>query len=217
MLYDRDSEEPSPNLLRVEAPRVIPNSTSTESPMDKKAGMSHEEYTAAYNGAADAMRRSQNRVDEIIIAGGAGALVLSTTFLERIAPHPGVLQEWLLGLCWAALLASLGSTFSSHATSARAQRQYLALLSRDYENQTRTDPTSLSYNKLSLRLNVTSFVLFLIGMSLLAVFAFVSISFTDGRNANDSLHAANFAADSATGHGAGKATDTSANARPRSR
>lgn len=48
----------------------------------------YEQFIAERHKIIDARSRTQQRVDHLVTGGAAGALVVSITFLEKIAPNP---------------------------------------------------------------------------------------------------------------------------------
>lgn len=65
------------------------NHTEPGNEVDERSQeMAYETFLAERQKIVDARQRTQQRFDQIVSAGAAGALVLSITFLERIAPSP---------------------------------------------------------------------------------------------------------------------------------
>lgn len=140
---------------------------------------SYDEYVQIRTQAADASRRSQQRLDELITLGASGTLVLSITFMEKIAPHPSAASRPLLAGGWVILVIALGCALSAHAAAARAHLAYVYLLDADYRDKRVSDPTKLMGHQITKDLNIASFTAFLIGTALLVCFAFANIPFEE--------------------------------------
>jgi hypothetical protein len=155
-------------------------SDSIESARDPAAnGYSYDEYVQIRTQAAEASQRSQQRLDELITVGAAGTLVLSITFMEKIAPHPWAGSRLLLAAGWLILIIALGCALSAHASAARAHLAYVYLLDSDYRHKRTSDPTKLSAHRVTKGLNIASFTAFLLGTALLVCFAFANIPFEE--------------------------------------
>lgn len=124
--------------------------------------------------------------DKLVPWGAGGALLLSVTFLEKIAPKPLPWTGWILAGSWALLLASLGTSIWSHFASSQLYSTRIELL--DW----REDPSSASpgdthtaelradvkkYAKRTNTLNAAAGLTLLVGAALLALFAFLNSPF----------------------------------------
>src|SRR5687768_6021758 len=78
-------------------PAVVPSAT-----------ILYDEYLRQRNAFVEAGQRGRQRLDQLLVAGATGALVLSVAFLEKIAPAPEVSSRPLLLAGWIALLLALG-------------------------------------------------------------------------------------------------------------
>lgn len=72
-----------------------------------------EDYTARERVASE-------HTDRVLIAGAAGALALSVTFIEKIAANPVAESRLILAVGWVLLLASLGTSLGSYVLRSRA-------------------------------------------------------------------------------------------------
>jgi hypothetical protein len=79
--------------------------------------LGHDEYLARRERLDRAYTDSIREYDRLVTWVSGGALLVSITFVEKLAPHPIPATAWLLGLSWAllagALLLSLISQYAS--------------------------------------------------------------------------------------------------------
>lgn len=68
-------------------------------------------------------RVASEHADRVLIAGAAGALALSVTFIEKIAANPVAESRPILAVGWALLLASLGASLGSYVLRSRAYQR----------------------------------------------------------------------------------------------
>jgi hypothetical protein len=73
-----------------------------------------------------------DRYDKAILALAGGALALSITFLEKIAPHPAGWTFYVLGTAWLCLIGSLLLEMFALATSQTVTNEQIELLNEDY-------------------------------------------------------------------------------------
>ena len=73
-----------------------------------------------------------DRYDKAILALAGGALALSITFLEKIAPHPAGWTFYILGTAWLCLIGSLLLEMFALATSQTVTNEQIELLNEDY-------------------------------------------------------------------------------------
>lgn len=70
--------------------------------------VSDDEYFRLRDDYVAGGRRARQKLDEMVISGSAGALALSMTFIEMIAPYPRPGTKAFLLVAWALLIGSLG-------------------------------------------------------------------------------------------------------------
>jgi hypothetical protein len=122
------------------------------------------------NRYVEARHRAQQRMDQIVAAAAAGALVLSITFLRGIAPAPAAGTAWLLIAGWAALAAALGASLAHHHLGQRAFDAYVRELDRAFGMR---DLPGLKGLGAWLPLGASG--AFMAGILCLAVFAFANL------------------------------------------
>jgi hypothetical protein len=134
----------------------------------------YEQFIAERHKIIDARARSYQRTDQLVTGGAAGALVLSITFLEKIAPNPSERARWVLVAAWALLLASLGFSLASHYASRSAFNKYLREFDDAYKEGRRCDDKNRATQVVEW-LDRLGAILFVVGIAVLAVFAFLSL------------------------------------------
>jgi len=81
-----------------------------------------EEFLARRNRLEDLLSESRRTADKLLVSGAGGALVLSITFVNVIAPHPLPDTRSLLLAAWLEFGAALVLSFLSHLTSEASLR-----------------------------------------------------------------------------------------------
>lgn len=138
----------------------------------------YEAFHAERMRMIEARQRAQQRTDHLVTAGAAGALVLSITFMETIAPAPSTETRWLLLLSWSMLIASLTASligsYMSHAAFDDAIEEMDASYQagRPYDLKSRAELAARAASALSG-------VSLLVGVAALAVFALSNVEFSD--------------------------------------
>lgn len=154
---------------------TVPNDNSIE---DKgQVEVSRDDFLAERTRYIDARQRAQQRIDQLVTSGSAGALVLSITFIHEIAPSPTKQSAVLLFLAWLCLITALGGTLIHHHVSQRAFEDYVAELDRAYTAGDSCDPRSQA-STWGERLAIGSSAALVLGVLFLAAFAFLNLTFT---------------------------------------
>jgi hypothetical protein len=122
------------------------------------------------NRYVEVRHRAQQRVDQIVAAGAAGALVLSITFMRGIAPSPAAWTAVLLVAGWVALLVALGSSLAHHHLGQRAYDDYVRELDRVFGMRDLPDPKGAA-----ARLPAAAAVALVAGLVCLAAFALLNL------------------------------------------
>ena len=136
----------------------------------------YEQFIAERQRYVDARQRQQQRVDQLVTGGAAGALALSITFLEKIAPTPGPATRPLLLAAWGLLLLSLGLTLASHYASCDAFDRTITDFDDCYARSIPfAGPNASTRN--AARLSRWGAGAFVGGVLFLAGFAFVNLHF----------------------------------------
>ena len=143
----------------------------------------YEEYLRQRHAFVEAGQRGRQRLDQLLVAGATGALVLSVTFLERIAPTPVAASRPLLLVGWVVLLLALGVSMLGFEASSRAFEEGVRSLDRHQKSGLAYDPTTNPWDRRTAQLNRVSLVLFFAGIVLLVAFAFVNVPFASSSGA----------------------------------
>jgi hypothetical protein len=92
----------------------------------------YEAYSKEREGLRAAALEVSGRYDRWMLFLAGGALALSVTFIEKIAPHPSRWSFVLLLLAWVLLILSLVLELHALAASHTAVQQQVSLLDEDY-------------------------------------------------------------------------------------
>ena len=106
--------------------------------------------------------------DKLIVTLAGGSLGLSVTFIHDIAPDPR--QKWVVMVAWALLALSLICILWSLITSSYTIRQLIDEI--DAKNASYQGSGSATF---TLALNIAAGATLVLGLSFLAVFAFVNL------------------------------------------
>jgi hypothetical protein len=153
-------------------PAAVPDQPVPSAPMP------YDQFITERRAIVDARQRAQQRIDQIIAGGAAGALVLSISFLDNIAPTPPISTRPVLVAAWCALLGALTCNFLGHYASQRAFDRFLEEFDEAFVNrvpcasQTRTGAVPRI-------LDAVSSCLFIGGVALLAWFAYLNLPFNE--------------------------------------
>jgi hypothetical protein len=143
-------------------------------PATTLADMPYDSFLAERQKIVDARQRAQQRVDQIINGGAAGALVLSITFADSLAAAAPK-APWLLPLAWTLLLVTLGLNFVAHFLSQWAFDRYLSSFDAAYQTGRPCSHDGVE-SKTSRVLDVAAAVSFVSGIALLGAFALTNLS-----------------------------------------
>jgi hypothetical protein len=138
-----------------------------------------DQYLATRDRYIDGLEKSFQRIDEIVVAGAAGTLALSITFVHDIAPHPLLSTAWLLDAGWALLLLALSAALLSHMIGMSALRVAISHLDNDYRNKTYSPLPESARQKVSIGLDWISAIALGLGILALVSFARLNINFTE--------------------------------------
>lgn len=93
----------------------------------------YESYKRQRTKLHDAALETGARYDRIVLTLGGGAMALSITFIEKIAPEPRVWTIALLILAWFTLLLSVIMQLLALATSQKAVHHQIDRLDAEYQ------------------------------------------------------------------------------------
>lgn len=137
--------------------------------LDKQDLIRHWYFLAELSADANKAR------DRTVVAGAAGGLILSITFLDQIASDPSTWSLVVLLVAWGLLLTSLGcALYGWHATS-QAFAQHLRTVGeiiQEAREPTLPDPELDEFTKKTI---AGSLIALTLGVLLLAFFAAVNL------------------------------------------
>ena len=150
-----------------------------EASVDTPDRMPYQEFLKERARMIDARQRVQQRTDQLITAGAAGALVLSITFLEKIAPSPDPSTRWFLFGSWISLLVALGLNLGAHYLAPYAFDAAIKAFDESFVNGKPYELGSRA-QKVSERMGRLGAICFAVGVALLALFSSLNVNFTGG-------------------------------------
>jgi hypothetical protein len=139
--------------------------------------LTRPEYFAERQLLLEARQRGYQRAEQMVVGGATGALVLSVTFLEKLAPAPRAVRTELLVAAWVVLLICLSLSLLGQYSSARSFDHELARL--DAALHTEGVGTN-RWNAFNSVCGGTAAVLLIVGVTLLALFAYLNAPFQKG-------------------------------------
>jgi len=150
------------------------SSPANTAPKTDTVYLTTEEYFEERKLLLGERQRGYQRAEQMVTAGATGALVLSITFLEKLAPRPPVHQAGLLFTAWGILLLGLLASLLSQHFSAWAFDREIGRL----EALQNHEPAPANHWNFwtSLTGLVATFSL-VIGIGLLARFAYLNAPF----------------------------------------
>jgi hypothetical protein len=122
----------------------------------------------------DGRRRGQQRLDQLLVGGAAGALTLSATFVEKLPAAQGRWPLALLAVAWLSLLSSLWLSVAGHRHSVRAFEQALENFDTAYR-QGSDIPAEATATQDVDRVTAHAFKACFVGLIALALYAFVAL------------------------------------------
>jgi hypothetical protein len=137
--------------------------------------------------------KTSERYDQWVFTLAGGALAISLTFLEKIAPNPAHFTFILLGISWLAYILAILAGFSAIYYSRKAIYQAIEICDENYRkfNETSTeekpegDPQPETENRFNLivdQLNVVSLSCLVVGTLLMCIFALANLKGTKPTN-----------------------------------
>lgn len=125
----------------------------------------------------DAEREGSRSFDKAILTLAAGALGLSITFVDKIAPLPQATTLWLLVVSWISFGFSIIVTLSSFITSQWACASQRDILDTEWlDGSEEQESIGNRWTHATNALNVVSILSFVVGVVFLCLFAFANLS-----------------------------------------
>jgi len=128
-----------------------------------------QEYTEERKLLINAELESAKSFDKAILTLSAGAIGLSITFIQQLAPT--LQAEKLLCVAWSGFILALLSTLSSFLLSQSALRKQREILDKDYEGKQSTQELKNWQATITNWLNWLSIIFFIVGVIHLALFS----------------------------------------------
>jgi hypothetical protein len=148
----------------------------------------HTAHVARRSNLDDLAFKTSERYDQWVLTLSGGALALSLTFLEKIAPEPAHYTLYFLGFSWLAYIVAVLAGFCAIDMSRKAIYRQLEIGDENYEQFRKTTteekpegdslPEEKNENRPAKKLsclNVVSLTFLVIGTVLLCVFAIANL------------------------------------------
>lgn len=137
----------------------------------------YQVYLDERKSLSDAIKETSQQFDKAILTLAAGALALSLTYTRDIVQ---TLKPWTLGMLyssWIAFTSSILSTLISFFASQKTCYRQIEIMQEEFieEKPTETDKEN-PYKKWTVRLNIISISLFVLGVIFLIIFSSVNLS-----------------------------------------
>lgn len=162
--------------------------TSSEDETAAPAGYKsvlYASYTAERKDINETALKISERFDKNILIVGGGALAVSLTFLEKIAPNPSIGYLWILGVSWFFLVVSILTHLMALAYGQRAIRRQMEILDNDYSRYLSSPTPEEEVRKRTAHINTFSMMTGLfsevslwtvvVGVFLLCLFSILSL------------------------------------------
>ena len=144
----------------------------------RNLGENHKLYLEERKELIHAEQLMYKSFDRAILTLSAGALGISITFINQIAPYPTRDTKWLIISAWMFFSLSVLSTLISFLTSQVACRKQIEICEEVLlHGRSDDDSKSNKFATLTKWLNYTSIFFFLIGIITLASFCFKNLPF----------------------------------------
>lgn len=137
--------------------------------------MDKDDYYRFRSDLAKVEQQSADQHDKTLVALAGGALAVSITFLEKIAPNPSPDSYSLLALGWLFLVICLCVILLSFLTSQWACQQQMELWDREYRGDEGASQESNAWSATTQKLNLASYLLFVLGVTFVTLFTFVNL------------------------------------------
>jgi len=146
----------------------------------------YTDFTARSTRLDELAFKTSERYDQWVLTLSGGALAISLTFLEKIAPEPAPMTLWLLGLSWLAFIGAILAGFFAIHYSREAIYREMEIARENYEFFISTsttqnmlgDPSPKENNIFLKRVKTANFISrtsLAVGTGLLCLFALINL------------------------------------------
>ncbi len=154
-----------------------PGGVGPATAVESDPNLTRDEYFAERRMLIDARQHGYRRAEQMVIGGATGSLVLSITFLEKLIPAAKAVSTGLLLSAWVVLLACLSLSLFGQYGSARAFDCEIARLEARLHAEVVPANRWATCNSVC---GAISGLLLVVGIALLALFAYVNAPFHKG-------------------------------------
>ena len=147
---------------------------------DKVERLSEELYHKERSSLVELEMKGAEQYDKAALTLSGGALALSLTFIDDIAPNPIQCTLWLIGFAWLSLIVSITAVMISFQLSQSASRRQREIWDEAFladDDQLLKVPNKYSW--WTDALNKTSLATFILGIILMSIFALTNLTQRD--------------------------------------
>jgi len=138
-----------------------------------KEDVRYKSYLDERRNLIEGEKEASARYDKWILTLSGGALALSITFIEKIAPSPKPFSLWFLGGAYLFLILTILVALSSHLTSQAAFRRQRTINDEKFDSESSSNKTN-KIASFTNALNIMSMIFFVIGIVLLCIFSLIN-------------------------------------------
>ena len=136
----------------------------------------YQEYIKERQLLFNAKLKGSQSLDKALLTLSAGALALSLTFINQIAPHPQPATLKFIIVAWSCFGLSILSTLLSFWTSQKACDKQIKILEATFLGQGDRKKLANKYSCATAILNLFSVLLFIGGIVSFAIFSAINFS-----------------------------------------
>jgi len=140
--------------------------------MEKNKQEEYKVYLEERKQLVEAERKTAQQFDKAILTLAAGALALSITFINHIAPHPKPNSIYFLIIAWISFSLSMLSTLISFLTSQAACRKQRDIIDKSVLDKNDSKNKAASWTNW---LNYFSIGFFIAGVIFLIIFSIINL------------------------------------------
>lgn len=151
--------------------------------MHKSREESYKTYLDERRHLIESDRSAAEQFDKALLTLSAGALGLSITFINQIAPNPEAETLWLVIVAWILFCCSVLSTLLSKLLAQSAYKRQVGIDERYLLGEAKQEAQPPESNRLAIAVTLSNFfslTLFIGGVAFLILFTSANLSATGG-------------------------------------
>lgn len=159
-------------LMQVSDEASAPSHRNPEAHVN--CAMSEDTYFRERTTLIEMEQKSADQHDKAVLNLSTGALGLSLTFIDKIAPDPAASTLWLVGAAWISFIVCIFVMLLSFLTSQSACRRQRDLLDGEYSNGYPPDDVN-KWSTGTHYLNFVAYACFVFGVIFLSCFSWANL------------------------------------------